>query len=150
MKYKSGYKYQLAEDEKFKVKIFPGADIKTKFIDLDIHGNLLVKKDYAWDGCSGPTKDTKSNMRAGLGHDALYQFLRMKLLAQKWREQADEELKRIFIEDGMKVAEKSNRLVKSTRKRIVKIRAYYFHKAVRKFGKSSASPSNRRAILKAP
>lgn len=150
MKYKAGYKYILAEVEIIKTDIFPNESIETEFIELDLQGYLTMKAGYPWDGCSGPTKDTPSNMRAGGGHDALYKLMRMELLSQRWRKEADEFLKKIFIEDGMKVAEKSNKIMRPIKRRLVKIRAAYFYKAVRKFGLSSASAENRRPILEAP
>ena len=148
--YRTGYKYQTAKICRIKVDIRPEKEIKTRYISLDLLGNLVIEEGYAWDGCSGPTKDTESNMRAGAVHDALYQLMRMGLLGQEWRKQADKELKRIFTIDGMRVAERSGSIMKSVRKRTVKIRAYYFYKAVRGFGKSSASTDNQKEILIAP
>ncbi len=72
IRYRSDYKYQLAEGYQVQTLLRPKAAIKTDFIDLDITGVLLVKAAYAWDGPSGPVKDTPENMRASLVHDALY------------------------------------------------------------------------------
>ena len=48
MKYRRGYKYQLAEDEVFDhVSIWPKQDISTDFIDLSADGTLTVKRGYA-------------------------------------------------------------------------------------------------------
>ena len=74
--YRSDYKYQLAVTYRNKINIRPKNDIKTEFIDLDIHGNLTVRRGYAWDGPSGPVKDTPENLRASLEHDAIYQLFR--------------------------------------------------------------------------
>ena len=70
--YKKGYKYQLTETYKIKVDIKPLEHILTHFIDLTPEGILIIRKGYAWDGCSGPTWDDETNMRAGLIHDSLY------------------------------------------------------------------------------
>lgn len=101
IKYRDGYKYQLAEDYEVSTKIFPSSDITTPFICLTIGGILTVKGGYAWDGPSGPTIDTKNFLRGSLVHDALYQLMRMKCLDCGWRPAADEELIRICKQDGM-------------------------------------------------
>jgi len=133
IKYRSGYKYQLVEDYQVKVSVIPDSDIKTDFIELDTDGTLIIKKGYAWDGPSGPTIDTPNFMRGSLVHDALYQLLRNKFLEQKWREAADEELRRICREDGMS-----------------KIRAWWVHRSVRLGAGPAASPESRKKIHKAP
>ena len=71
------------------------------FFVLSPDGDLFIKKGYAWDGPSGPTFDTPSAMRASLAHDALYQMLRNGALPSEYREQADNELHRLAIADGM-------------------------------------------------
>ena len=100
MKYRKGYKYQLVEDEIFQTNIF-GFNIKTQFIELYIDGKLIVKSGYAWDGASGPTIDTKSSMRASLGHDALYQLIRNRLLPFSARPHVDDLMLEWLLEDGM-------------------------------------------------
>jgi hypothetical protein len=134
IEYRSGYKYQLVKTCKFDVNIKPEEDIVTDFIDLTAAGLLAVKKGYAWDGPSGPTIDTKNFMRGSLVHDALYQLMRNKLLDKdQWRAQADLELKRICIEDGMSA-----------------IRAWYVHRAVHKAASLAADPSHRKEVHLAP
>ena len=133
IKYRSGYKYQLAEEYPVKVSVTPKNNIKTDFIELDTEGMLVIKKGYAWDGPSGPTIDTPNFMRGSLVHDALYQLLRNELIDEKWRDEADDELRRICVEDGMS-----------------KICARWVYIAVRKWGKVAASPESRKKIHKAP
>lgn len=70
IKYRAGYKYQLVSDYIIETKIL-GYNIDTKYIKLFPDGKLTIIEGYAWDGCSGPTKDDKTNMRGGLVHDAL-------------------------------------------------------------------------------
>lgn len=99
--YRAGYKYQLAKDYTIQTVIRPLQDVVTPFILITVDGLLTVKTGYAWDGPSGPTVDTKNFMRGSLVHDALYQLMRSRLIDCGWREKADEELRRICMEDGM-------------------------------------------------
>jgi hypothetical protein len=101
IKYRGGYKYQLAEDYSIQTPLRPAQDIITECIILTTTGLLTIKKGYAWDGCSGPTYDDKTNMRGGLVHDAGYQLLRMGLLPTENRIIIDRLLRSICLEDGM-------------------------------------------------
>lgn len=101
IKYREGYKYQLAETGVIQTSLRPEEDIVTEYINLTKAGIFTVKKGYAWDGCSGPTRDGKTNMRGGLFHDAGYQLLRMGLLSEDYRHVFDRILKELCLEDGM-------------------------------------------------
>ena len=108
MKYKKGYKYQLYETEVFEdVGIYPDNDIlqgthlDNPYIGLTTKGKLTILNRFPWDGCSGPTIDRKTNMRGGLGHDALSQLFRLKLLDKKWFDELNIFFQRILKEDGM-------------------------------------------------
>ena len=146
IQYKDGYNYQLAADYEERINVFPSEDVVTDFVILTALGKLIIRKGYAWDGCSGPTKDDKTNMRAGLKHDALYQLMRNKLLDLGWRETADENFKHdIDIDSG---------LVKRPWglgwwKYIDKFRAKYFYQGVHVFGEASAAWQEEK-ILTAP
>ena len=134
IRYRSDYKYQLAEDYRVNVLIRPKADIKTSFIDLDMAGNLLIKNAYAWDGPSGPVKDTPENMRASLVHDALYQLMRNNHLnSRTHRKTADVQFRMICKGDGV-----SGRT------------ANLWYRGLRRFGKPAASPQNKKKISRAP
>ena len=134
IRYRSHYKHQLASEYKIKISIRPATDITTDFIDLDTEGNLLVKEAYAWDGPSGPVKDTPRNLRASLVHDALYQLMRNdELKTRTHRRAADEEFKRLCKEDG-----------------VSKHWASIWFKALRKFGEPAASPGNKKRVQRAP
>ena len=122
MKYRSGYKYQLAETEDFRLDVLPDEDIHTDFIHLLENGHMVIEKGYAWDGPSGPTIDTLNFMRGSLVHDALYQLMRGNHLPEGLREIADDELKKICREYGMSG-----------------VRAWGGHKGVRWFAKTAAS-----------
>lgn len=133
IKYRKGYKYQLHETYECHVDIHPVHDIKTDYIHLYKDGTLIIKKDYSWDGTSGPTLDGKTNMRGSLIHDSLYQLFREEILSLKQRKQADLEFQKACLEDGM-----------------CRIRAWADLVGLRHFGASSASPENDKEILTAP
>lgn len=134
IRYRSDYKYQLADSYKISISIRPTSNIETDFIDLNIEGTLLIKKGYAWDGPSGPVKDTEENMRASLVHDALYQLMRNKeVSARTHRKAADQLFKDLCKADGV-----SN------------FTASVYYKALRKFGKPAASPQNKKKVHRAP
>lgn len=95
--YKADYKYQLSKDFSFNTSIMTKKNIKTDFIYLDMNGNLLVKKGYAWDGPSGPVIDTDKNMRASLVHDAIYHLMRNEhLIKNNNRKATDQLFKKTF------------------------------------------------------
>lgn len=102
--YREGYKYQLQQDYTVQldhVRPKTTAVAVTPLITLTQDGLLTIKYGYAWDGASGPTRDTKSSMRGSLVHDALYQLGRMKLIAMEEREEIDTVFWRICRTDGM-------------------------------------------------
>lgn len=131
--YKSGYKYQLARGCLYQTSVYPENDIDIPYINLRKDGLLFIKNSYAWDGPSGITIDTPSFMRGSLVHDALYQLIRTEHLDIKWREQADKELKKTCLEDGMQ-----------------KWRASYVYFCVRKFAEFACLPKNKKRLLTAP
>lgn len=99
--YRAGYKYQLVADYTLLTACRPSRFVLTPFIRMDADGMLSIIAGFAWDGPSGPTIDTPNFMRGSLVHDALYQLLREGYLPQGQRKTADEELRRICLEDGM-------------------------------------------------
>jgi hypothetical protein len=101
IKYSSGYKYHLEEDFEIQTVFRPDKKIVTDYATLDIDGILHIFRSYAWDGPSGPTIDRSSNMRGSLPHDVLYQMIRENYLPLSCREEADNLLKKCWIEDGM-------------------------------------------------
>ncbi len=134
IRYKSGYNYQLAKDYHFKTSIIPEQAVNNKFISLDLEGNLIVKNGYAWDGVSGPVKDTKKNLRASLVHDALYQLMRKeKISAEKYKDEADKIFRKICEKDGVPSA-------------LAKI----YYNVLKKVGKYATEPKNAKKIKKAP
>ena len=133
IRYRSGYKYQLAADYSVEVNIFPAQDVGCDFISLDGGGTLTTRKGYAWDGPSGPTLDTTSFMRGSLAHDALYQLIRLGLLPEEMREPADAVLYRICLADGM-----------------WRLRARWVYRGVRLGAGAAATPERVKKIHEAP
>jgi hypothetical protein len=120
------YKYQLMEDYTVQIDIKPEQDITFKFISLSTEGVLCIRENYAWDGPSGPTIDTRNFMRGSLVHDALYQLMRLKALDhKKCRKRADEILKEMCRDDGMNP-----------------FRAWYVYYAVHLFAGGAARPQD--------
>jgi len=133
VKYKSGYKYQLAEYYQIMTGI-KGFSARYSFLSLYKTGRLGIEEGYAWDGPSGPAIDTRNFMRGSLVHDALYQLMRRgRMDAKTSREQADRLLQKMCIEDGM-----------------WRIRAWWVYKSLRWFGGAASDPENQRPVIKAP
>ncbi len=102
IKYRAGFKYQLAESYSCMTPIKPENAIKHEFFTLSKNGKLWIKQGYAWDGASGPTFDTKSSMRPSLVHDAFCQMMRSRLIDyDKWQDTVNEFFKQQCKEDGM-------------------------------------------------
>lgn len=133
IKYREGYKYQLAENYFINTNIRPEQDLETEYLRLAKTGLLLIKNGYAWDGASGPTIDTKSCMRGSLVHDALYQLMRLGLIDSCNRDYADELMRKICIEDGM-----------------WKIRANIWWKFLDRFAGFAIRPSSEPPVMTAP
>jgi hypothetical protein len=134
IKYRKGYKYQLAEAYQCEVVLMPDNNISTPFICLSDSGLLTIHAGYAWDGPSGPTFDTKTFMRGSLIHDALYQLMRGGSLSSVlYKAAADRELFRACIEDGM-----------------WKWRARMVLKGLQICGRAATLPKNRKTVLEAP
>ncbi|MGB0713567.1 MAG: DUF1353 domain-containing protein [Gammaproteobacteria bacterium] len=134
IKYRSGYKYQLAEDYSISTSIKPAKKVKTQFIDLDKNGKLVVKSGYAWDGTSGPVKDTPRNLRASLVHDAFYQLMRQEhLKADEHKDKADRLFQKMCKQDGTPSAT-----------------AKVYYEALKLAGKPATDPSNAKKVFVAP
>lgn len=132
IRYRKGYKYQLADDYIVKTRV-TGYKAKSEFFYLSPDGWLSINSGYAWDGPSGPAIDTLDFMRGSLVHDVLYQAIREGLLPQEMRELADQELRRICIEDGM-----------------LSVRAWWVYYSVRLAGGPAADKRYDREVIEAP
>ena len=88
---------------------------------LGRNGLMKIWKGFVWDGPSGPTYDSPDSMRASLVHDVFYDMIRKGHLPKGARKLADQELRRIAIQDGM-----------------WRWRANLWYQMLRRFGTSSA------------
>jgi len=133
IKYRTGYKYQLAFDYSYDTGIKPKEVYNGQFLQIDAQGFLTIKSGYAWDGPSGPTVDGSTNMRASLIHDALYQLMRNSVIHRGNRKAADKIFKKLCKEDGMS-----------------SFRANIDYWGLRKFGKINAQAKSIKKIHIAP
>ena len=138
-----GYKYQLREDLVLQSSIV-GYDVDLPFIRLKEDGALIIKRGYASDGPSGPTFDMwrprklfkwlyKKFLMPAVGHDALYQLLRMKMIPASLRGNADMDLRTWCLDRGM-----------------WKTRSNWIYMSVSKGAGYAADPKNSREVLDAP
>ncbi len=133
IRYKSGYECQLVKDYIVQVNVKPDEDISFGFITLSRTGELIIKKGYAWDGATF-LPDSTTVMRGSVTHDALYQLMREgKLDRERWRNQADIDLKTICMEDRMSPAY-----------------AWFIYLGLRWFGKPSTMAHNEPPVIVAP
>ena len=119
MKYRTGYKFQLAEDEIFLLpsSLTPDEDIFYHSIHLTTDGKMRVKAEYAWDGASGPIKTMawilektskwlwkkyiKKFIRGSCGHDAFCELLRQGKIPPCWLSDINAYLYQDLVKDGM-------------------------------------------------
>jgi len=137
--YEKGYKYQIVEDFKVQLPLTIEKDIEIPFASLSKDGLLWLKPGFAYDGASGPTKDSKANMRGSGIHDALYKMMRLELLSLKWRPLADKLLKEYCIAD-----------TKKGYKWAARIRYKAWEWSVGKFARKSATYEGKRKRYIAP
>ena len=101
IKYRKGYKYQLASDSSGQTPIKPEKNIDTEFIKLNLDGYMFIKSGYAWDGASGPTWDTKKTYTPSLVHDCFCQLIRQGYLEDSDRDDADSFFYAMLLEKKM-------------------------------------------------
>ena len=131
--YKEGYKYQTSREYHVATGIKIPAPAKTDWLDMDVNGNLTIKKGYAWDGCSGPTWDDSTNLRGSCIHDSGYQLIRLGLIPEPTRKQWDLTFQRSCRTDGM-----------------AKLRAWYYFEGVRNFAEFATDAKREPKELHAP
>lgn len=134
LQYGEGYRYQVKATCRVQTAIL-GYDIDRPFYRLTPDGVLTAKAGYAWDGASGAlTIQTRSNKRSSLFHDILYQMLRAgELPHDPCFHQANEELRKISIRDGM-----------------FTFRANYYFDAVERFGNAHAAIQPEKILTAGP
>ena len=131
--YSEGWKYKTEAQYEDVIPIHPPNDIKTDFVVLLRNGYFVIRKNFAWDGASGPAIDT-TNFRVGsLVHDALYSLMRSGHLPTTFKEEADVLLRQMCVEDGMNP-----------------VRAWWVYAAVKTFAKRATTPEGENPVLTAP
>lgn len=106
--YREAQPYALASDLITQTCLRPEEDIVTKFVELTKDGLLTLREGFDFSP-SVPgfvpfnERTRKAMMRGSAVHDGLYLLHRMGLLFD--REGADNELRRICLEDGLPEAE---------------------------------------------
>ena len=132
--YSEGWKYRLEAQYEDVIPLRPPVSIRTDFVVLLSNGYFVINKGFAWDGASGPAIDTANFMRGSMVHDSLYALMRAGLLDPAvFKDQADQLLREICIEDGMSTA-----------------RAWWVYAAVKSFAGRATTPEGENPILTAP
>ena len=132
IEYTAGLDYQLHKRCETQTNIRPDVAIRLRLCSLSNKGVLRIYGGFAWNGLSGGAFDTRNSMPGSAAHDALYMMLRSGKLDAKWREEVDNEMRRILREDG-----------------VWRFRRWYLWKAVRRWASFAAAPENRRKIIRA-
>lgn len=111
IRYQSGFEHQLTEPALHRIpddlwkqilkKVDIREDIVTSFMTLTKDGTLISNAGFAWNGVSGPVFERATNIRGGQVHDAFCRLIRYGDLPLSVRDEADEILRRVWIEDGM-------------------------------------------------
>jgi hypothetical protein len=132
VRYRDSYRFQLESPLQSPTGIFvacPGND----FVGLSADGVMTLAAGYAWDGASGPIKQSKSIIRGSAVHDGGYQLIRNGFLPAECRKAFDAQLRLHCIEDGMPSWQ-----------------AWIVYAAVRTFGGRFTTPESRKPVLQAP
>ena len=128
--YTEGYDYQLEIPVTYQTTFRPQEGLIYKFITLETDGRLIIDNGYAWDGSSGGID--RGNMRGSLIHDSLCDLVNEGLLKKSDQEQVDWILKEVCLADGMS-----------------SIRAWWIHRAVRRFDKLGLKRYKKKEVLTA-
>ena len=97
------YRFKLTRDTVQGLGVF-GYECKTDYLQLFADGKIIIKKGYAWDGCSFPAVNTKKNRRASLVHDSGFQLIRLGLLPASCKNAIDKRFFQILKDDGFKMS----------------------------------------------
>ena len=135
IKYKSGYKYQLANEYTISTGLWTNVGYRGEYLAFLNNGVLIIHKGYCWDGPSGPVVDRNCLMRGSLVHDALYQLMRKGVISNqtKTREKADRLYQQICTEDGL-----------------MPFLAWLHFRALKRFGAKAASSKSIKQVLVSP
>jgi hypothetical protein len=137
----TGLSYQKIDQWKYRVvkdiwvqTSFVGYDIDHTYFTVFSSGLILLKKEYCYDGPSGPTIDTPDTMVPAAPHDVIYQCMRLGLIPLSERIKADKMFYDLMVAEGDRLETKDTAAKKSWRR----IRANTWYYNLRWFGESSA------------
>ena len=94
------YPYLVIEDYYRRCPIPAGMTCSNGWFDLR-ESQVVVFKDYAWDGPSGMTFDTPNSMEGSLIHDVFYQAIQDGYILYKYRKISDRIFRDVLKDDGM-------------------------------------------------
>jgi len=143
------HKYTLAEDAYYRTGI-KGFDIDTHFIKLSSDGLMLIRKDYGWDGASGPTIDTKDTMQGSLVHDAGYDLIKAGLLPKEYKGVFDAMLYAQCVADAKYRISKKPAILRPLLEKQAERRFLTWYNAVYYAADFACDPKNAPKILEAP
>jgi hypothetical protein len=133
VKYKAGYRYQLAEAEFFPLGWRVKPPIITEYICLSVDGTLVLAGGYAWNGAN-VIPDFTWVLRPSAGHDAIFQLIRLGLLPfYPWFDRGNRLLQQWCHEDGAWAWQ-----------------AALVYQGVHRFGAGAADPKSENPVLTAP
>ena len=145
IQYKDGYKHQGQGDHCYLSRLRPIRNIDESFYSITKEGWVWGYHGYAWDGASGPTKDSLWTKRASYFHDIGCQAIGEGLLDPEDRAEVDQMFYDILLID----LEADN--PKPILKRLRKIRAWYWYRGVRLGAKTSKlDPTTYHITITAP
>ncbi len=144
IKYQAGYKYRLVEAYSVHLGIptVTGKPVITRWMTY-IDGLMTLLPGYAWDGASGPARDTKSILRASAEHDGGYQLIRLGYISPEYKQSFDFLFRETYRIDVARSASWWRRAIGSVRKD-------WLYLGVDWFGGPSIEPSAERPVLTAP
>ena len=132
--YKKGFKYQLCTCYRTRTKIRLKRAILFETGNITKGGILTIYFLDACDGPSGPTIDSRKNMRAAWEHDFFMKLFRARLLSRKkWLGYVNKRFYRILLKDGMS-----------------KTKAYLYYKGGSFGARSASKPKNLKKVYHSP
>jgi hypothetical protein len=97
--YLAGLKYRLDEPYRLKVQL-DSPNMVCRHVSYT-DGELLIDREFVWDGMTGMVYNEDAVIRGSLVHDAIYHLMRECNMKASNEKIADELLYKIVVEDGV-------------------------------------------------